>query len=287
MAFMRISKGILYMMGAALLFSIMSLLVKLIGERLPSVEVVFVRNAISLVITGYMLYQAGISPWGQRRGLLLVRGFAGFFALLCFFYAIPRLPLAEVTVLHFTYPLFVALLAPFVLKEAAHAQTLVALVFCVGGLVLVTQPDLLFARAGSALNPIVVGVALLSALLTAVAYLSVRELRTTEHYLVVILYFPMVSIPASVPLLIGNLVWPTWHEWLLLIGVGLTTQGAQVCLTKGLNAETASRATSITYVQIVFAGLLGWLFFGEFPNILALAGMILLTVGIYITSKSQ
>lgn len=282
---MRISKGLLYMMGAALLFSIMSLFVKLIGERLPSVEVVFVRNVISLLITAYLLYQAGIAPWGERKGLLLLRGFAGFFALLCFFYAIPRLPLADVTVIHFTNPIFVAILAPFVLREAADPRTVFALLLSIVGVLLVTQPAFLTANTTARLDLFDVGVALLGAILTAVAYLSVRELRKTEHYLVVILYFPLVSVPASVPLLAGNIVWPTGTEWLLLLGVGLTTQAAQVFLTKGLNAETASRATSVSYIQILFATLWGWLFFSEWPNALSGLGMLLVLAGVFITSR--
>ena len=101
------------------------------------------------------------------------------------------------------------------------------------------------------------------ALMTALAYVSVRQLSGREHPLVIVFYFPLVSVPATLPLLVGRFVLPTGMDWVWLVGVGLMTQMGQIWLTQGLAAMPAARATSINYVQVVFATLWGVLFFAE------------------------
>jgi drug/metabolite transporter (DMT)-like permease len=96
------------MVLAAFFFSVMSLLVKLVGARLPSQEVVFVRAAVSLVVAYGLLRRARPGNWGRRKGLLVVRGLLGFAALSCFFYAVIHLPLADATVIQYTNPVFTA-----------------------------------------------------------------------------------------------------------------------------------------------------------------------------------
>ena len=99
--------------------------------------------------------------------------------------------------------------------------------------------------------------------MTALAYVSVRQLSVREHPLVIVFYFPLVSVPATLPLLVGGFVLPMGSDWLWLVGVGLLTQLGQIWLTEGLAALPAARATSINYVQVVFATLWGVLIFAE------------------------
>ena len=95
-----IPPGVRYMAASAFAFSLMSLCVKVVSARLPSQEIVLARAAISLVLSGGLLRRAGRSPWGRRRGMLVLRGVLGFGGLSCFYYAITHLPLGHVTVLH-------------------------------------------------------------------------------------------------------------------------------------------------------------------------------------------
>ncbi len=271
--------GLRFMVGAAFFFSLMSVCVKLAGERLPTPQIVFARSLFSLILTAWMLRRARVSPWGNRKPLLVLRGLLGFGGLLAFFHAITALPLADVTVLHYTNPVLTALLAGVVLGERLLRRDLAGLALGLAGVVCVAQPQFLFGGLSNELDLRAVGIALVGAVASALAYTTVRALGRTEHHLVVVFYFPLVATPASLPFLAGNLVWPTPFEWVMLVGVAVTTQIAQVLLTRGLHSELAGRAMSMSYIQIVFATVWGLLLFGERPGWLTLMGALLVVLG--------
>lgn len=257
--------GVALMVGAAFAFSIMSLLVKWVGRHLSSQEIVLVRGLVTLAVSWASLRAAGVSPGGARKGALALRGVFGFAAVSAFFYAVIHLPLADATVIHYTNPAFTAAFAAVVLAEPIRARDAVSLVASLAGVVLIARPTFLFG--GEPLDPFGVGVALLGAALSAAAYVVVRDLRRTEHPLVIVFWFGLVSTLGSVPGTAVDFRLPTGVLWLGLIGVGLATQIGQVWLTRGLALVPAGRAMTLGYVQIVFAAVWGALFFGERPSL--------------------
>jgi drug/metabolite transporter (DMT)-like permease len=252
----------LQMVASALAFSLMGLCVKQVGGRIPAAEVVLVRAIVSVALSWWLLQRAGVDPWGERRGLLIVRGAIGTAALLCVYAALAQLPMASATVLQYLYPTITALLAWLMLGERIGKRVLIATTLGWAGVVLVAQPAGLLQGA-TALPPLAVLIALAGALFTSLAYVSVRSLGNSEHPLVIVFYFPLVALPLTLPLVALDPVLPTASELLWLIGVGVFTQVGQVYLTRGLTALPAAQATAISYVQVVFAGLWGWLVFGE------------------------
>ena len=274
------------MLGTALAFSLMSAVVKHAGARLPSQELVFARSVVAIAISVAMMRRAGVHTLGNRRWLLLARGVWGYAALSCGFYAVTVLPLAEATMIQYLHPVFTAMLAAVVLGERADRSLAASVVFGTAGVLLVTRPAFLFDAGGATLDPVGVAAALGGALLTAVAYVGVRELSRTEQPLVIVLWFPLVSLPASIPGTIAYGVWPRGWEWLALLGVGVLAQIGQVCLTRGLALEPAGRAMAISYVQIAFAALWGVLFFGEIPGVPTLLGSALVIVGTAIGARA-
>jgi drug/metabolite transporter (DMT)-like permease len=271
---------------AALAFSVMSALVKQAGTRLPSQEIVFVRSLVSLAMSLALLRQAGVSLRSQRRGLLFLRGLWGYAALSCVFFAVTHLPLAEATMIQYLHPALTALLAAIVLGERGDRSLLASLALGTAGVALVVRPTFLFGGIAAPLDPLAVAAALGGAALTAVAYVGVRELSRTEHPLLIVLWFPLVAAPASLPGTIAYGVWPTGHEWLLLAGVGLFAQLGQVWLTRGLALETAGRATAASYLQIAFAAVWGWLLFAEVPGSWTLAGAGLIGASAWIGARA-
>ncbi len=264
--------GVASMALAAFFFSVMSLFVKLVGNRVPTQEILLVRSAMTLVFTWVALWRAGVSPWGRNRRLLVFRGVTGFAALSCFFFSIVHLPLAEATVFQFTYPVFTALLATIFLGESLDRRVIIGIGGSLVGVALISRPAFLFREWPSDVSPWVAAVALTGALMTATAYVSVRRLGRSEHPLVAIFYFPLMSVPAAALTAIPNWVWPNRLEWFYLLGASCATQVAQVFLTQGLFREAAGRAASIAYLQVAFAALWGVLVFAEVPDAGTVAG---------------
>ena len=280
----RFSRGLRYMAAAAFFFSVMSLLVKFAGRTLPSQEIVFSRSLVMVVLTYTTLRRRRIPVLGQRRGLLAVRGILGFAALSCFYYALVHLPLADATVIQYTNPAFAALFAVLVLGERMRLREIACVAMSIGGVLLVARPELLFGGPAG-LDPIAVAVALAGAVLSAAAYVTVR-LLATEHHLVVIFYFAVISTLGSAPATAIKAVLPGPVELLLLLGVGVSTQLGQVFMTKGLHLERTGRATATSLVQIVFAGLWGALFFSQVPGPLGLAGAGLIVAGVLLLGRT-
>lgn len=271
--------GVRYMVASAFYFSVMSLLVKLAGVRLPSQEIVLARGVVTLVISYWLLRRGRIALWGTNKRLLLTRGLFGFAALSCFYYSLTTLPIAEATVLQYTNPIFTAFAAAWFLRERLTAGVLASAAVGLVGVTLVARPGFLFGAAAADLNIVAVAIALVGAILSAGAYTAVRKLSQTEHPLVIVFYFPLVAVPATIPTMAPVAVWPRGADWLLLLGVGVTTQIAQIYLTKGLARESAGRAMTIGYSQVLFAGLWGTLLFSERPDLLSLVGALLLLGG--------
>ena len=282
--FRRVPLGLRYMAGAAFFFSIMSLLVKIAGRGVPPMQIVMVRCVVMGVLSWGMLRQAGVSARGTNHLLLIARGVFGFAALSLFYFAITRLPLGDVVTIHHINPVLTALLAGFLLRERVSPIVLFSAGLSLGGVALVAQPTFLFGGI-EPLPPVAVAAVLVSAVLSAVAYNLVRKLRETEHPLVVVYWFSLVAVVASVPFVALEMVWPTPLEWLVLLGVGLATQAAQVCLTRGLHLEAAGRATAVGYLQIVFAFVWGLLFLGEVPDVLSLLGAGVIVVSVVLVTR--
>jgi drug/metabolite transporter (DMT)-like permease len=258
--------GLRWAAAGALSFSIMSALAKLAGERIPTQEIIFFRALITTLLTVIALRRRRISMLGTERGLLLLRGLFGFGALSCFLWAVVRLPLADTTVLHFTHPVFTALLAAVVLKETLRRQEVALAVLALAGVVVVARPGFIFGVV-QGLDPVAVWVAMAGAALSAAAYVTARRLTRTNDPLVIVLAFAVVALFGSLPGTLSVFVLPIGWEWLFLLGVGVATQGGQVFVTRALKVEKAGRVMAVGYLQIVFAALWGALLFSELPDL--------------------
>lgn len=261
-----VSRGIRYAVLGALFFSLMSAFAKLAGGRLPSQEIVFFRAIVVTSLTYYALRTRGTYPWGPGRGLLLLRGLLGYAALSCFLWAVIRLPLADTTVIHFTNPVWTALLAALFIGEVLRGWEVILAVVALGGVLMVARPGFLFGEV-SGLDPVAVGAALAGAVLSAAAYVAAKKLTRTHDPLVIVFAFAVVSLAGSIPATISGFVMPGGLEWMILLAVGLGAQGGQVYVTKALQVEKAGRVMAVGYLQIVFAAAWGLLLFQEAPDL--------------------
>ena len=255
-------KGIKFLIASGLAFSLMSVCVKAIGGKIPVPELIFARATISLIITRILLYKKNINPWGYQKRLLLIRGLFGTIALYCIFKALTVLPIATATVIQYIYPTFTVICAYFILKEYILKRIIFSIIIGWIGIILVTQPE--WTSNSNFLETITaISIALLGALMTSLAYICVRKLSEKENPLVIIYYFPLVSIPLSLPFIINNFVLPTGIDWIWIIGIGFFTQIGQLCITEGLRLIPAGQATSLNYSQVIFSSIAGFIIFQE------------------------
>ena len=255
-------KGIKCLLASGFAFSLMSVCVKAIGGKIPVSELVFARATISLIITRLLLFKNNINPWGYQKRLLLLRGILGTVALFCIFKALIILPIATATVIQYIYPTFTVICAYFFLKEYIYKRIFLSIIIGWLGIILVTQPEWT-SNTDPLQTVIAILIAILGALMTSLAYICVRKLSEKENPLVIIYYFPLVSIPVSLPFIINDFVLPSGIDWIWIIGIGLFTQIGQLCITEGLSIIPAGQATSINYSQVIFSSIWGIIIFQE------------------------
>ena len=272
-----------YMILSALAFAVMGILVKMAGGAgIPLLEIILARAVISVLLSLYAIARAGVHPLGNRRWWLLARGVTGFLSLNCVFYAVLHLPFAEATILQYLHPIFTAALAYLLLREVPTTGTLICVALSVLGLVVMLIPA--FSGPVSDRDSLAVLAGLGGALGSGLAYVIVRKLAGTEHPSVIVLYFPMVCVPSALLLGFEDFVWPDSATVWVLLGVGCFAQLGQYALTRAMSLDSASRAASLSYVQIVFAMLLGLVLFGEWPAVFTLMGAGLIIAGAVINT---
>lgn len=283
--FFAIPLSIRYMIMSALGFSVMGAFVKVAyTQGIPVLEIVAARALVSLLLSVADVRRKRIAMWGQRKGLLLARGVVGTVALYCVYIALVNIPFAEATVLQYLHPMFTALLAIIFLGERLQWPTVLCVALSFMGLLIIVDPSFLLFEWNNTYPLWAVGVAIMGALGSAAAYVLVRKLNQTEDVSVIILYFPLIALPLSLLLLGDEFVMPQGWIWGVLLLVGLATQVGQIGLTKAMQTASASKATSFSYLQVVFAIVLGAMFFDEVPTLWTFLGASLILLGAYINA---
>jgi len=276
---MTLSPGQRQMLLATALFSLMGALVKHL-QRIPAHEVVFFRAWVSLLLCWAMLRRRGVNPWGSRKGLLLARGAAGTVALLLYFHTLQTLPLASAVTIQYLSLLFAIAIAGLLFREGASARQWAGFAVSFAGVVLLKGFDARIPVGGLLLG-------VLAAAASGLAYNLVRQLRDSDDPLVVVFYFPLVTLPVVGPYTLLHWVWPLGLEWLWLVLVGLLTQAAQVCLTRAYHRERVADVSHLSYLGAVFALALGFALFGEILPAASVAGIAVIVLGALLATRPQ
>lgn len=281
------ARGVLWMLAAALGFSVMSLLVKLASASFPTMELVFARSAFMAAVTFATLRWQGAAPLGVDRRTLLARGAVGATALSLFYFGIGRLPLGDAVTIQYTAPVWTALTAALLLGEKVRPVVAVSAALSMAGVVLVARPSVLFG-SGPALDGAGVAAVAVAAVLSGLAYTFVRKLRQTDRPMAIIFYLSWIGAVGALPFaLAGGWVMPTGAEWALLLGIGLATHAGQVGLTKGMQTLEAGTASAVGYVQVVLAFVWGAVFLGDAVDGWSIAGAALVVSGVLLVVRRR
>ena len=269
---------------ASFFFSLMTVCVKKIDNRIPVYELVFFRSLFSLSITSLIIKKRKLNPWGKKITLLILRGLLGTIALVCIFYAIRNMPLNISTVIQYTYPIFISIFAGILINEKITKNIFIASIIGWLGILIILNPYQL-SNLDIELNNLTILIAFLGAISTSLAYITVRKLSLTEDIYVIIKYFPLVSVITLLPFVFINWVTPNINDLIWIIGIGIFTQAGQTFLTIGLKKLPTAKAATINYLQVFFGSTWGILFFSEKININFLIGSLLVLLGTIISSS--
>ena len=267
-----LSKGVLYMMLATFIFAVMNVLVKYL-PNIPAIEIILFRSIVSFFMSGVTLKLKGIPLLGKNKKVLLIRGLAGAIALIMFFTTLQHIPLASAVTLMFLGPIFTALIGIWLVKESVKPLQWVFFALSFAGIVMIKGFD---PRVSPYMAMLGVGAAFCS----GIAYNMIRKLKTSEHPLVIIFYFPLVTLPIVGIYSAFHWVQPQGLEWLLLIGVGVLTQIAQYFMTISYQSEELSKVANINFIGIIYALGFGFFLFDETFNMLTYLGMAAVMMGV-------
>ncbi len=266
--------GLVLMGFSALAFSIMAACIKAtVKEGIPPAEIVFVRGVLCSLLTLATIRAARVSPmFGNRKGMLALRGFLGFCGLYLYTTAIGSIPLPDAMALQYTHPIFAAVFAGIFLKEKMSKHSGLAVVICAAGALVILNPRGTGDLTGNL-------IALASGVASGLAYTAVRTLNKTESPLTIMLSFHIAAaLFGGIATFAGGFVWPSGQLWMWLIAIAIVSQTGQWFLTHGLRKEKAGVATTVGYLAIAFGAAWAWIFFGEtigWPVLLGTALMIL------------
>lgn len=267
-----------WMLVAAALFALMGVLVKHLSVSFSSAELVFYRSIFGLVAIWAVIAVSRrqvLAPLATPHARAhFWRGLSGFTALVLFFYAIARLPLATAVTLNYTAPLFLAGLSAWWLKEKHGRGLLAAVGLGFAGIVLLLQPQV----DGRAWLPALAGLA--SGLLAAVAYVHVKQLgRLGEPEWRVVFYFTLLAtLGGGAWMVVAGYHRPAAGDWPWLVGIGVTASLAQLALTRAYHRGRTLTVGALAYSTVGFSAFYGVVLFGERLPPLAWFGMALVAL---------
>lgn len=267
------SKALWYALASAFAFAVMGLFVKLASD-VAVIDKVLFRNLVSLFIALAIVIRNRRPFIGKRQNqvALMSRSLLGIGGVVCFFWAIDHLLLADAAMLTKLSPFFVAVFAAIFLREHITIRVAAALVLGFAGGLLIIKPSF-----DLRVLPALVGAA--SAVFAGGAYVLLRYLRNREAPETIVLYFSVVSVVGLLPFVLPHFEQPSLVEWLWLLGIGLGAAVGQLALTASYRHGPAGPVALIGYANIIFSALFGWLWWAEIPDLLSISGGVLILAG--------
>ncbi len=282
------------MLVGALISALNGAITKILSDDMSAMEIVFFRNLIGIAMILYTLKHTPPTLVGSKFHMLITRGVLGFSAMILFFYTITVIPLGEAITLNKTSPLFVTILAYYLLKEHLDKNTILALLIGFLGVIFITKP---FGMSISYEH--FLGV--LGGFLAASAYTTIKKIKDIYDARIIVLSFvgigtllpalfflvaPYIDPPDSISFLFPVFIVPdSLSICLLIFFMALISTISQWLLTKAYSISNLSIIGVISYTNIPFAIGFGWMLGDSFPDSLTFIGIGLITFGGILVGK--
>ncbi len=274
------NKGIVYMILSSLAFSMQNVIVKELSYTMSTGEIAFFRGFLSALLILALMKLQHIHFSKFDRPTLWFRGIAGGAGMICIFYALRGMLLADVSILSQLSAFFVMIFAAVFLKEVLPKGAAVPLVLIVAGACLVVQP-----WNFSSFNVYSLFV-LAQALFAAAAYTTISKLTGSgrHHQYEIVFYFLFCAAVAGAVLMGDDFKMPESREWLMYAALGIITVIAQILMTDAYAYANPVIVSFVAYIAVVFNAMWGFLIFGEILTLMTVAGGLCIIGGsMYLT----
>lgn len=265
-------KGILYIILSAFCFAIMNAFVRLAGD-LPSIQKSFFRNFIAFLFAAILLAKSkdGFRFKKENLKYLLIRSICGTLGILCNFYAVDHLVLADASMLNKMSPFFAIIFSYLFLKEKINLVQSFSVIGAFLGSLFIIKPTLV----NMDLIPSLLG--LLGGIGAGAAYTAVRHLgQKGEKGPFIVFFFSGFSCLVTLPFLIFQYTPMSWKQLGILLIAGLAASGGQFSITAAYCYAPAKEISVYDYSQIIFAAVLGFFLFQQIPDFLSVIGYFII-----------
>jgi drug/metabolite transporter (DMT)-like permease len=268
----------IWMSMSAVTYAVMIFFGRYLAPDVPVFEIAFLRNAFAIVFMLPWLMRVGMGAMRTKRiGRHIVRGAMSSTNVTCLFFSVSYLPIADASAINFLQPLLGAVIACLFLGERASVLRWLAILLGFAGALVVIRPGLGTFNIG-------VAFALGSALAGAVVAIMIKTLvRTDPPDTIAAWLFVTQTLILLIPTLF---VWvmPTWEQWGIFACLGLTSVVLQRCYNRGMQAADVSIAMPFNFTRLVWAALIGWMVFGEFPDLWTwIGGAVIFIASVWLT----
>jgi len=260
------------MILSTLAFALMNAFVKYLVQFNAN-ELVFFRSIGSLILTMTYLIYYKIPLLGNKRMLLILRGFCGVTSMTLFFMSLKYLTIGSAVSLRYIAPLFASIFAVFLLNEKIKMLQWLFFAIAFAGVLVLKGFDSEVSNLGLFL---VLGASVFSGLV----FILISKIGKQDHPVVIVNYFMAIATVVGGVLSIDNWVTPTGVEWFLLLGLGVFGFFGQLFMTKAFQIATTNQVAPLKYIEVIFTVLLGIFWFGEIYTLWSILGIFLIIAGL-------
>ena len=270
------------MVVTTLLFAIVTGIVRYIGSDIPAPVAAFVRYIISTIFFIPLIVKMFILERNKsNKKVYWARGLAHGFGVILWFFAMARIPVSEVTAIGYITPIFVSIAAFIFLKETFSISIIGALAICMIGMIIIIRPTT-SGIAGGQLSMVI------ATLFFAASYILAKKLSSTESTLEILVALNFIVTVTLAPFAIAFWVTPSIKEVLFLSIVALFATAGHFTMTMALKLAPITITQPISYIQIVWASCIGYIFFGETISFWFSVGATLIILSsLYVTYTSS
>jgi len=269
-----LTAGVRLMFFATLSFTIMQIFVKQLGN-FHTFQITFFRSAVTSFCCFMYLWKHQLPVIGNHQKILFIRAILGIVSMTSFFFTLQWMPFGASVTLKYLSPIFAAIFAIFLLKEKIKLIQWLFFGMALMGVLLLKGFD-------TRINFIGLSIGILGALAGGLIYPIIRKIGKSEHPMVIINYFMFTA-----SLVMGVLMIPFWEtpmpfEWGYLLLLGVSGYYAQVFMTKAFQLEAVNIIAPMKYLEVIYALLIGFLWFGESYKLISFLGILLIFLGMFL-----